>query len=113
MGMSASQVRLLTLTARMSDLELEAQQTSNAKIRLSQKTEDITAAYVAALAAGTNVDGATATYNAQITVIQSQDKLFDLSLNQINTEHSSMQTEYDSVKKVIDKNVERSFKIFG
>lgn len=49
MGMSASQARLLTLTARLSDLELEAQQISNAKIRLSQKTEQAATEYNQAL----------------------------------------------------------------
>lgn len=45
MGMSASQARLLTLTARLSDLELQAQQISNSKLRLAVQTEGITKAY--------------------------------------------------------------------
>lgn len=115
MGMSASQVRLLTLTARLSDLELEAQMISNSKIRLAIQTEGITKTYVEALQGEdqTKLNLATALYTAQVTQIQSEDKIFDLSLKQVETEHSAIQTEYDSVKKIIDKNVERSFKIFG
>ena len=52
MGMSASQARLLTLTSRMSDLELQAQQIGNAKIRLSQKTAEAAADYNGALTKG-------------------------------------------------------------
>ena len=45
MGLSASQVRLLTLTKRLSDLELQAQQISNSKIRLSTESEQISKNY--------------------------------------------------------------------
>jgi len=56
---------------------------------------------------------AEAEYNVKTASIQTQDKKFDLSLTNINTEHTALQTEYDSVKKVIDKNVETTFKIFN
>lgn len=55
---------------------------------------------------------AEAKYQADSASIQAKDKRFDTQLTQINTEHTSIQTEIDSVKKVIDKNIERSFKIF-
>ena len=54
-----------------------------------------------------------ANYDATMASIQSKDKRFDLELTSINTEHSAIQTEIDSVKKVIDKNIERSFKTFN
>lgn len=56
---------------------------------------------------------AEAKYDADMATIQSKDKKFDLELNNINTEHTAVQTEVDSVKKVIEKNIERSFKIFN
>jgi hypothetical protein len=49
MGMSASQARLLTLTARLSDLELRAQQISNSKIRLAVESEDAALDYTNSL----------------------------------------------------------------
>lgn len=49
MGMSASQARLLTLTARLSDLELSAQRISNSKLRLASETEKIATDYTKAL----------------------------------------------------------------
>ena len=36
-----------------------------------------------------------------------------MELKNIDTEHNSLQQEYDSVKSVIDKNIERSFKIYS
>ena len=51
--------------------------------------------------------------NAQIEVIQAQDKDLELRLKQLDTEQSAISTELDSVKKVISKNVDTSFKAFS
>lgn len=56
---------------------------------------------------------AEAEYKRETTKIQSKDKRYDLELKNIDTEHNSLQTEYDSIKSVIDKNVERNFKMFS
>lgn len=53
-----------------------------------------------------------AIYQAEMSKIQAKDKKFDLQLKNIDTEHNALQTEVESVQKVIDKNIERSFKIF-
>ena len=45
--------------------------------------------------------------------IESKDKKYDLDLENINTEHSAVEKEHDSVSKVIDGNVERTFTIFS
>ena len=45
--------------------------------------------------------------------IEQQDTKFDMELKKLDTEHNALQTEYDSVKNVIDKNVEKSFQIFS
>lgn len=60
-----------------------------------------------------NTSAAEAKYNAEMTKINSKDKQFDLELKNIDTEHSAIQTEVDSVKTVINKNIERSFKVFS
>src|SRR5574344_13553 len=54
---------------------------------------------------------AEAKYDAEMSSIQSKDKYLEMSQKNLDTEHSAVQTEYDSVKKVIDKNIERSFKV--
>lgn len=56
---------------------------------------------------------AEAEYETKMAEIQSKDKKFDLELKQIETQHTAVQTEYDSVKKVMDKNIDRTFKIFS
>lgn len=125
MGMAASQSRLLMLTARLSDLELRAQQIQNAKIRNSMQVQAATANYIAALN-NNNSSGAVTTdsnisssgsvdatqFEATMYALEGVDKLYDMELKNIDTEHQAIQTEIDSVKKVIDKNIERSFKIF-
>lgn len=52
-------------------------------------------------------------YKNAITEIENQDKKYDQDLKKLDSEHSALQTEYDSIKSVIDKNVERSFKAFS
>lgn len=56
---------------------------------------------------------AEAEYEAAMKKISRQDKKYDLELNRLETERSALTTEYDSVKKVISDNIERSFKIFS
>lgn len=51
--------------------------------------------------------------NAQIEIIQGQDKDLELRLKQLDTEESAISTEIDAVKKVISKNVDSSFKTFN
>ena len=56
---------------------------------------------------------AEAEYNAAMNKIENKDKRYDLELKNIDTEHNSLQTEYDSIKTAIDKNIERTFKIYS
>ena len=55
---------------------------------------------------------AEAKYTKTMNQIQAKDKRYDIELKNIDTEHNSLQTEYDSIKSVMDKNVERNFKMF-
>lgn len=61
----------------------------------------------------TKVAKAEAEYNSSMAAIKTKDQRYDLDMKGIDTEHSALQNEADSVKKVIDKNIERSFKIFA
>lgn len=51
--------------------------------------------------------------NAKISIIQSQDKKLELKLQDLDTQQEAINTEMDAVKKVIDKNIEQTFKAFG
>ena len=59
------------------------------------------------------VTQAEAEYTRETNKIQAKDKLYDLELKNIDTEHEALQTEYDSIKSALDKNVERMFKYFS
>ena len=58
-------------------------------------------------------DKTIADIDARTTVIQQQDKTLELHLDQLDTEQQAIQTEMDAVKKVIDKNIEETFKTFA
>lgn len=51
--------------------------------------------------------------DAKTTVIQQQDRTLELHLDQLDTEQQAIQTEMEAVKKVIDKNIDETFKTFA
>ena len=51
--------------------------------------------------------------NAKTSIIQQQDLQLELRLKQLDTEQSALSTEMEAVKKVVDDNVENSFKTFN
>ena len=51
--------------------------------------------------------------NAKTSIIQQEDQQLELRLKQLDTEQSALSTEMEAVKKVVDDNVENSFKTFG
>lgn len=50
--------------------------------------------------------------NAKTEKIQEQDRTLELRLRQLDTEQEALQTEMEAVKKVIEKNIESTFKTF-
>lgn len=45
--------------------------------------------------------------------IEAKDKEYDNQIKLLDTEHNALQTEYESIKGTIEKNVERTFKAFS
>lgn len=121
MGLAASQAKLLFLTAYKSDLEFRMQsicaQRMGQAMASSSIAQNLSTEY-SAMATDTsdasktqhqrNVDA----INAKLQYIQSIDKQLELEQKQIETQHKAAETEVESVKKVIDKNIESSFKAF-
>ena len=58
-------------------------------------------------------DAATAEYESKMDQIQTKEKKLQIDLNQIENQQKACDTEIDSVKKVIEKNIERTFKTFA
>ena len=56
---------------------------------------------------------AEAKYEAAMKDIQKKDKILELRLEQVQTEESAIETEIESIKQVIDKNIEDSFGTFA
>lgn len=152
MGIAANQTRILSLTARQSDLELKAQQISAIKMRISQSSSTSAQVYSRALSIysavrslddaklysideatgqikesptgqlgsvlkeqyGTNaLNIAQAEYDTVTTQVSAQEKIYDMELTKVNTEHTAIKTEYDAIKSLIGDNVEKSFNVFG
>lgn len=169
MGIAANQARLMTLTARQSDLEYKAQQISNIKMRISQKTSDLAMEYANSLSAYSKLNSAKSItdqfpngrftvdrdgsvsvddngaysaqeayelvcsrfgmaasetpngylsvqkerYDSQTAQLSAQEKMYDMDLTQVNTEHDAIKTEFDAIKSLVGDNVEKSFNVFG
>lgn len=56
---------------------------------------------------------AEAEYEHKTKELDNKDKKFDMDLSKLETERSALTTEYESVKKVISDNIERTFGIFS
>lgn len=51
--------------------------------------------------------------NADISIVQLQDKKLELQLEQLDTERSTITTEIEAVQKVLNDNIERTYKTFN
>lgn len=56
---------------------------------------------------------AEAEYNQAMRQIEAKDEMYDMELKNIDTEHSSLQAEYESVKKAMSGNIERNFQMYS
>jgi len=56
---------------------------------------------------------AEAKYEHDLKEIDRKDKKFDMDLSKLDTERNALKTQYDSVKKIIEDNIDRTFGIFS
>lgn len=56
---------------------------------------------------------ADAEYRRKTASIQIKEKRLQMDLSQVETQQKACETEIDSVKKIMDKNIERTFKVFS
>ncbi len=61
----------------------------------------------------TKIAKAEAEYKMTLAEIQAEDKQFDIKMKKLDTEHSALEKELESIKGVMDKNVERSYSAFS
>ncbi len=108
MGMAASQARYLTLTARKSDLEFSGQQINQSRTQLSDITNQL-------FTVATNLDPESPEaiqIQLRINSIQALDQALELQLRRVDTQQKAVQTEIEAVQKVIQKNIDGTFKTF-
>jgi DNA repair ATPase RecN len=109
MGLAASQARFNLLTARKSDLELTGQQINQSRLELANVTNDL---FNTATQLDPDTDEAIK-IQLRINALQSLDQALELQLRRVDTQQQAVQTEIDAVKKVIDKNIDITFKAFA
>jgi hypothetical protein len=109
MGMGASQARYLLLTARKSDLEFTGQQINQSRLQLANITNQLFN-----LATNLDPDSPEAiVIQLRINSIQSLDQALELQLRRVDTQQKAVQTEIEAVQKVVQKNIDQSFKTFA
>ncbi len=109
MGLAASQSRFLVLTARKSDLELTGQQINQSRLQLANVTNDLFN-----VASTLDPDSQEAIQiQLRINSLQSLDQSLELQLRRVDTQQQAVQTELEAIRKVIDKNIELTFKTFA
>ena len=116
MGLAASNMRFLSLTARKSDLEFRGQQTNQQRMLIAANTEQISEDMAALLRTGTIDPDTNPEYLALVAdleALHADDRILEMELDNIDTQHNTVQTEIDAVKKVIDKNIDMTFKTFA
>lgn len=117
MGLAASQARFLQLTARKSDLEFKGQQLNQERTINAHAMERLVEQMQAA--AQVNDDGLLTnpeTYysiEAELEQKHAIDRTLELELKNVDTQHQEVQTEVDAVNKVIDKNIDMTYKTFA
>lgn len=109
MGFAASQARYYILTARKSDLELQGQFINQARMSLA----NVTGALFTISANLEPESPAAIAIQARIAAIQTLDKSLEMNLRRVDTQRQAVQTEIEAVQKVIQKNIEGSFKTFA
>jgi len=134
MGLAASAGRELMLTARKSDIEFKVQVVNQRRTALAQQTSQLARAFARAIyqnddpgvlsgtigaLPGTTDPSLPQTpvpsgwYETQMSYVQALDKELELRDRELQTQHKIVETELDAVRKVIDKNIETSFKTLG
>lgn len=56
---------------------------------------------------------AKAIYDKRMRTAEAKDAMLEMRLDQIETSHNAIETEMESVQKIVDDNVENSFQTFG
>jgi hypothetical protein len=113
MGLAASQARFLMLTARKSDLEMQGQGINQKRLGLANNVMGLMNLMQYTGLINNPESGPAQALQEQINSLQQRDKILELDLRRVDTQQQAVQTEISAVQKVIDKNIDMSFKTFA
>lgn len=114
MGLAASHARFLSLTARQNDIEFKGQQINQERTQNAYGMEDLIEQLSLNAQDGLLTDPTEySLIEHQLELRQVIDRNLELDLKNVDTQHQEVQTEVDAVKKVIDKNIDMTFKTFA
>jgi hypothetical protein len=109
MGLAASQARLLMIQARKNDIELQTQFINQARMQLAN-----TVGALFTLTADLNPESPTTqALQARVAAIQQIDKALELQSTRLTTQYKTIEAEYESLKKIIEKNISATFKLLS
>lgn len=109
MGFAASSARLFMLTARKSDLEFQLQMINQSRMRLANIMDRL---YM--LNGNLDPDNPQVrAVEAQLAAIQQRDKILEIHARRIEMQHKAAETEMNAVEKVLNNNIQSSFKLMG
>ncbi len=107
MGLAASQARLLMIQARKNDIELQTQFINQARMQLAN-----TVGALFTLTSDLNPESPTSqALQARVAAIQQIDKALELQSTRLTTQYKAIEAEYESLKKIIEKNISATFKL--
>jgi S1-C subfamily serine protease len=107
-GLAASQARFLSLTARKSELEMQGQAVNQYRIALANTL----ATLMDQLSQVDPKSEEAKRLSAQISKLQEVDKRLEVQLRRIDTQLQAVQTEINAAQRIIDRNIDISFKTF-
>lgn len=100
MTIAAGQARFLSLTARKADIEYSLMNISQRRMTLSYQ-------------AGSIFSKKISTTSPMAAMIQEADKRLELEQKQLETQLKAATAEVDSVRKLVDNNTKKEFKLFS
>ena len=110
-ALNSGEVQLFKMTSNTSSF-IDANQIKQ-KVNIFAETSMAVDTELTEVANEELIAKATVKYEKAIEDIDVKDTKFDLQLAKIDSEHNALKTEYDSVKQIVSKNIDRSFKTFN
>ena len=109
MGFAANQARLMSMIARKSDLELEAQFITQHRMYLA----NMVSGFFNLQAKLEPESEASKVLNARIKQLQQADKILEMHINRITSQRQAVDQELQGVRQVIGQNIRQSFGLLG